>query len=59
MDWKDVFDSSKKWWGNIDNLIEHVYNSGYLYFTWEESIYVYGILGNTVFKTKILVSQVK
>lgn len=37
--WKDVFDSSKRWWGDRSKASEYAYKGGYLYFTWNGWVY--------------------
>ena len=39
MYWKDIFNSNKKSWGNIQNAYNAAINSGYEFFSWNGWIY--------------------
>jgi hypothetical protein len=55
MNWKDVFNSSKKWWGDRDKAYQCAKESGYKFFTWNG--WVYYITDISYEKTDILVES--
>jgi hypothetical protein len=56
--WKDVFDSSKVYWGWISWCAEVAKKAGYKYFHWNDCVYQFDDSGNYI-DTGLLISDVK